>query len=128
MKLGTIKRISKEDMARQGDVPKWMDPMLDVLNDFIEKVGRALNGNLSFEDNFLSKIIDQEFTSAAELIVSPSLDGRTGLRAYGVTVLSTSGEQLLSLTWRLLETGNVGITIGFGSVVTAKCKVLILLR
>lgn len=128
MKLTNIKRISKEDMSRKGDVPGWMDPLLDTLNQFIENITQALSGNLTFEDNFLSKVITQEFTHATELIVSPKLEGRTGLRAYGVMPMSTSGEELASITWRLLENGNVGITLGFGSSVTAKCTLLILLK
>lgn len=128
MKLGTIKRISKEDMSRKGEVPGWMDPLLDTLNEFIEKVSQALNGNLNFEDNFLSKVVDQEFTHLTELIVSPRLDGRTGLRAYGAIVIATSGVKYDAITWRLIEDGNVGITLNFGSALTARCKILILLR
>lgn len=128
MKLGTIKRISKEDLARNGEVPKWMDPMLETLNQFIEKVSQALGGNLTFEDNFLCKLVEQEFTHATELVLSPRLDGRSGLRAYGLIPVFTSGVELSSLTWRTLENGNVGVTFGFGSAVTAKCKIIILLR
>ncbi len=72
MRLGTIKRISKEDMARKGDVPAWIDPMLETLNEFIEKITQALNGNLTFADNFLCKEVEQEFTDATELILSPA--------------------------------------------------------
>lgn len=129
MKLGGIKRISKEDLAKKDkNLPEWIDSLLEQLNPFIEQVTVALNGNLTFEDNFQAKVVEQEFTHAAELIVSPKLDGRTGLRAYGIIPISTSGEALDSLQWRLLDNGNVGITFGFGSSVTAKCKVLILLR
>jgi hypothetical protein len=128
MKLGTIKRISKEDMSKKGQVPGWMDPLLETLNEFIEKVSQALNGNLTFEDNFLCKVVEQEFTHATALTLSPRPEGRTGLRAYGVIPISTSGEELDSLTWSNLDTGNISVTIGFGSSTSAKCKLLILLR
>lgn len=128
MRLSSIKTISKEDMARRGEVPKWIDPMIETLNTFIDQVTRALSGNLTFEDNFLCKVIEQEFTHATELVVSPRPEGRNGLRPWGVQVEYASGEQVDSLTWRILDTGNIGVTIGFGSSVTAKCKLLILLR
>lgn len=128
MKLGTIKRISKEDMSQKGEVPAWMDPMLETLNTFIEKVTQALGGNLSFEDNFLSKLVETEFEDGVELIVSPRIDGRTGLRAYGVLPISASGAEVASLSWRNLDNGNVGVTFGFGTADTFKCRIIILLR
>jgi hypothetical protein len=128
MKLGTIKRISKEDMSKQGDVPKWMDPMLDTLNEFIEKVSQALLGNLTFEDNFLCKVVEQEFTHATEVIVSPRIDGRSGLRAVGVLPTYPGGEELDSFSWVTKENGNLGVTFWFGTSTTAKCRILILLR
>lgn len=128
MKLGTIKRISKEDMSKKGQVPEWMDPLLETLNDFIEKITQALNGNLSFDDNILSKTIEQEFTHAAELIISPDVAGRSGVRPYGVFPIASGGEVVDAFSWRLLDTGKIGVTINFSTATDAKCKLIILLR
>ena len=128
MRLSSIKRISKEDMARQGEVPKWVDPMLDTLNDFIEKVTVAINGNLSFPDNFLCKEIEQEFEDGVELEINTKLDGRAQLRAYGVLPESTGGVELDALQWRILPSGNIAVTMIFGTSTKATCRILILLR
>lgn len=128
MKLGLISRISKEDMARYGDVPKWMDPLLDTLNNFIEKVGTALNANLSFPDNVLCKEYKQDFTSGTAYTINPHLDGRPQANAYGVLVLDTNGAEVDKFLWSKLATGNIQVTITFSAATTNKCTLLILLR
>ncbi len=128
MKLGLIRRISKEDMARYGDVPKWMDPLLDTLNTFIERVATALNGNLAFPDNVLCKEFSQNFTSATAYTINPHLDGRPQANAYGVLVIDTNGAEVTKFLWSKLASGNISVTITFSAATTNKCTLLILLR
>ncbi len=128
MKLGLIKRISKEDMARHGDIPKYMDPLLDTLNDFIEKVATALSGSLSFADNFLCKEHTQDFESGVAYTINPKVDGRTQTRAYGVLPLDTNGAEVDKFLWQKLETGNISVTLTFSAATTNKCTILILSR
>lgn len=128
MKLSNVKRISKEDMSKLGEVPKWMDPLLTTLNDFIEKVTVAINGNLNFKDNFLCKEVEQDFTSGTEYEVNPRLDGRTQLRVYGVIPVDTLGAALDSFKWASLANGNISVTLTFTSAVSSKCRIEILLR
>lgn len=128
MKLGLIRRISKEDMARYGDIPKWMDPMLETLNTFIEKMTTALNGNLSFADNFLCKQVSQDFTSATAYTINPQIDGRSQLQAYGVIPIDTNGATIDKFLWEKLENGNISVTFTFSAATTNKCTILILLR
>lgn len=128
MKLGTIKRISKEDMARKGQVPTWVDPMLDTLNEFIEKITQAVSGNLTFADNFLAKTHYQSFTHNVAQIVNPNIEGRTQLTVDGVIPIDTNGVTVTGFKWSRLDTGNIEVTFSFSSSVTTKCKILIIMR
>ncbi len=128
MKLGLIKRISKEDMAAKGEIPGWVDPMLDVLNDFIEKTAKALNSNLSFADNFLCREHTQDFASGTAYDVNPAIDGRAKLRVYGVLLLDANGAEVDKLKWQKLANGNVSVTLTFTAATTNKCTILLLLR
>lgn len=128
MKLGLIKRISKEDMAKHGEVPKWMDPMLDTLNDFIEKTATAFNGNLSFGDNFLCKEHSQDFKSGTSYTVNPNIDGRTQTRPYGVLPIDTNGAEIDKFLWEKLASGGISVTFTFTAATTNKCTILILSR
>ncbi len=128
MKLGLIKRISKEDMARYGEVPKYMDPLLETLNTFIDRVATSLNGNLSFGDNVLCKEYSQSFASATAYTINPHLDGRPNASPYGVLVLDTNGAELTKVLWSKLASGNISVTLTFSTATTNKCTLLILLR
>lgn len=128
MKLGLIKRISKEDMAMKGEVPKWMDPMLDTLNNFIDKVSTALNGNLSFGDNFLCKEFSQQFTSGTAYEINPAIDGRAQTTCYAVVPLDTNGATIDKFLWEKLASGKIRVTFTFSAATTNKCTILILAR
>jgi len=128
MKLGLVRRISKEDMARHGDVPKWMDPLLETLNDFIEKITTALSGNLSFPDNFLCKEHTQDFKSGIAYTINPHIDGRTQTKAYAVVPLDTNGATIDKFLWQKLTSGNISVTFTFSAATTNKCTILILSR
>lgn len=129
MKLGLIKRISKEDMAKKGEVPKWIDPLLDSLNTFIERVTQALNGNLVFEDNFLSKISRQSMTSGTAYTINPALEGRSQTAVYGVLLIDTNGEEVDKFVWSRLASGAISVTVTFtDTTATATCVLLILSR
>jgi len=49
-KLPTVRRISREDL-RDKDVPKWVDQLLRLINNFFETVYSALASNLTFDEN-----------------------------------------------------------------------------
>lgn len=128
MKLGTIKRISKEDMSRKGEVPAWIDPMLDTLNEFIEKMTQAVSGNLTFGDNFLAKTHYQDFTDGVAQVVNPKIDGRTQLTVDGVWPIDTNGVEVVGFRWSRLDSGNIEVEFSFPSAVTTKCRLLIVMR
>ena len=140
MKLGLLKTIAKSELAKGGgEIPKWVDAFLGPLNSFIERVGIALQGRLTFEDNFLCKVTALEFTHATELLVNPSIDGGGALRVTGVLPLSAGGLAIDKFKWTQKDTGSVGITLSFENGVDpasatptvpatkATCRILILL-
>ena len=128
MKLGLLKRIPKEQLAKSGEVPPWLDGLLDPLNEFIEKVGLALQSRLTFGDNFLCKVVTQKFTSAVAGEVNPRASGQENLRVAGVLALDVSGEEITKLKWARKTNGNIDVTLTFTSGGEATCRILILLE
>jgi hypothetical protein len=128
MKLGILKRVSKEDLARSNEqLPQWLDSLLQPLNDFLEKAGNALQNRLSFEDNFYCKRVTLKFTDNVAQEISPRTDFAKNARAYGVLLVGSSGETVSTFTWEQLVSGNISVTVNFSSATDADCNLIILL-
>ena len=61
-KLPPIKRLTKEDMK---EAPSWIDRLLSPLNQFLDSVYRALNGQITFGDNITAQRFTTELTAGA---------------------------------------------------------------
>lgn len=127
MKLGVIKRILKEDLARGGELPGWIDQLLTPLNEFIEKIGLSLQSRLTFTDNFLCKIVTQSFTSNVEYEINPYLDQLKKTRPVGVLFPDFGGAVVDQFGWRVKSNGNLGVTIKFATAASSNCTIYILL-
>jgi hypothetical protein len=128
MKLGTISRIDKGDLSKSGEpIPKWVDALLDPLNQFIEQVGLALQNRLTFEDNFLTKIVTQKITHQTTIAINPRQTAQSTLRVQGVFLLYAGGQQVDAFGWKARTDGNIDVTIDFKTPGTYECKILILL-
>lgn len=128
MKLGILKRVSKEDLARSNEpLPKWLDQLLQPLNDFLEKAGNALQNRLSFNDNFYCKPLTLKFSDNVAQEINPRTDFAKNARATGVLLVGTSGEKVTSFTWEQLVNGNISVTIEFDTATDANCDLIILL-
>jgi hypothetical protein len=131
MKLGTIKRISRDDLAKSGEaLPKWLDLFLDPLNQAIEKFGIALTGALTFEDNILSKRVKLTFTHAVEQAVNPFPIGTRKLSVVGVFPVGASDQSIDAFKWTSKQDGSIGVTfqfVGGSSSTQAVCTIIILL-
>ena len=53
MKLPTSKKILREDVK---EAPKWINPLIDTLNSFMETVYQAMNRNITFSENITCSI------------------------------------------------------------------------
>lgn len=119
MKLGVIRRILKDDLAKRGEVPAWVDALLDPLNQFIGDCSQALTNNLTFPDNYSGKLLTLTFSHGTELAVNPN----TKTRVTGVIPLSVgsygSGSDGAFATlidkwgWVQKADGTIGLTFYF---------------
>jgi hypothetical protein len=130
MKLGTLRKAGKEDLQKAASeaLPKWIDALLGPVNEFIEKVGQALQNRLTFEDNFYAKLVNQSFDSGVELEVNAKAEFSGNARAYGVLLLGSSGTTVSTFAWAQKTNGNIAVTVTFVSATSAKCDLLLLLR
>lgn len=123
MKLGILKTIQREELSKFGELPGWLDPFLQTLNQFIGGAGNALKQGLSFEDNFLCKVKQLTFTHGVEQKINP--DSR--LRVVGVLPTMASGLIIDKFGWSQKSDGTIGVTFYFNSGTSAVCTVIILL-
>lgn len=129
MKFSQFKRILKEDLSKAGgDIPAWMDTLLQPLNLLIENVALALQNRLNFTDNFYCKEVTIKLTSDTEREINPTTPFAASARAYGVLVLASNNNAIAHMKWRNKNNGNVGVTVTYVSATEADCTLLILLR
>jgi hypothetical protein len=129
MKLGTLRRVLKEDLAKaSSDLPKWLDSLLSPINEFIEKVGQALQNRLTFSDNFFAKEVTLNFATGVEQEVNAKAAFSGNSRVYGVLLLSSAGSTVSNYVWSQKTNGNIAVTITFATATDADCMLLLLLR
>lgn len=124
MILGTIRRILKEDLARSGELPKWIEPFLSPLNEFIEKVVLALTGRLTFKDNFRCKTYVGKFASGIEKEVSIL----PGARVSGIMVIEALGQIITGYGFDRKTSGNIGVTVTHDGSGEIQCNIIIFLE
>lgn len=111
MNIPVIRRIFKEDIAKTGEPPKWIDALLDPLNQFLDKVTLALRNNLTLPENFAGKLIETKFQHDVTLDVNAGTSGKI----LGLVPLSTGQQALTSFKWVRNDDATVGITFGFAA-------------
>lgn len=129
MNLGRIRTIAKEDFKGK-EIPDWIDSLLDPLNQFIEQVGLALQGRLTFDDNFFSKTVTIKLTHNTALEINPS-QGDSNFqrsRVLGVIPIAASGYGIDAFKWSQLTNGNIEVTANFsgGTGTDISIKLLVL--
>lgn len=110
-----IKRLSREDFK---DAPPWIDRLIGWLNQFVEFVTLAFNGDITFDQNIRSQIKSFEVIAGASADLCTA-QFRTTLKVAprGVLMMKVterSGNYVvltnpISWTWRF-ETGTIYIT------------------
>lgn len=128
MKLGIVKTIGKEALSKTSEkLPLWLDQLLQPLNQFIQIVGTALNGNLDFQNNFRCVVKSIALTHAVELEINPN-PSTARLRVSGVACFHANGLIIDKFGWRFLDNGNIGVTIYFATGTSSECKLIIFLE
>lgn len=89
-KLPSINKISKEALK---DAPSWVDGLIGPINSFFETVYYAFNKNITFEDNFVSQMIELQFRTGGTYIsdnVFPDLTFNRSIptKTKGIIILS----------------------------------------
>lgn len=125
MKLGVVKTISKEELARAGELPKWIDALLDPLNQFIEKAGSALQGRLTFRDNSKGKESTQKLVHNVEKEINPFPPGTKSGRIIGVFPIDTNGEMWTGFSWSRKASGNISVKILFNAAGSTEADVVL---
>ena len=122
MKLPVIARLRREDLATAGDVPAWVDKLIDPLNQFIEQMGVAIQGRLAVGDNLAMKYITNTFTDNTELQINPN-DKR---RVVGILPVYASSKIITGYNFSYKNNGTIGITIKFDAAGSADCKIILI--
>lgn len=114
MKVPVIRRVLKEDIAKSGTPPTWIDALLAPINTFLDYITLALRNNLTLPENFAGKLIQTKFTHDVTLDVNPGTNGKI----LGLVPLGAGSQAITSFKWVKNNNGTVGITFGFGAAGT----------
>lgn len=126
MKIGVIKTIIREELSKIDSLPKWLDPFLQTLNQFISQVGLALKGNLTFKDNFLVRVKTITLTHGVAQEINP--DPTSKLKVGDVACFNAGGLVIDKFGWSQLSNGNISVTIYFASGTSSACRLYIFLE
>ena len=124
MRLSTIKTIVREELAKYGELPAWINPLLGTLNQFINSVGLALTGNLTYADNFACTEKVLILTHGVE----QALNTGSNSRPTEVRIRDANGLVIDKFGWSRKADGSVGVTVYFDggtSTTSIECRVLI---
>lgn len=124
MILGTVRRILKEDLARSGEVPGWVDALLSPMNEFIEKVTTAISGRLTFRDNIRCKVYSEKFSSGVAKEISIPAKSRVS----GVIAIDAFGQVITGYGFVRKSNGNIDMTFTHDGSDAVTCTVIILLE
>jgi hypothetical protein len=128
VKIDVIKKVDRADLAARGEIPPWVDPLIDAINQFIDPVGRALAQRLDFENNFLCRKIEAEFTTDVESIFNPTVKAPiVNPKAIGMIPIHTGGVTLTGQKFTQKDDGTIGITLTFTGATTADFRIILFL-
>lgn len=132
MKIPVIRKVLKDDLARAGgEIPAWMDGFLYTLNQFIETVGSALQGRLTFADNVASKRITLTFEHAVSQDVAidagQTISGVIPVLCTNSTDTTANANIVSGVKVTLKGNGVVGIQVNFAGGAGVKATVTLLI-
>jgi len=123
MKLNILKTIQKEELSKYGELPEWINPFLQGLNQFISSVGQAIRGKLTFEENFQCVTKNMAFSHG----VATKVTTGSTLKVIGVIPTYAGGLIIDKFGWVYNSDGTIGVTFYFVTGTSATCKIIILL-
>lgn len=117
MLIPPLNQLRVEDFPK--DQQQWLAKLLLPLNQFLTATTRALNGQLTFTDNFVSqrKTLSFVYTSTTlPLSISTTVSNPQDVRVISATVGATTGVSAsgtptaVVCTWQLTNTNTISIT------------------
>ena len=107
MKVSNFKRLSRTDNPQ---IPEWMEPLLKVINDQFESITTALQGSLTFDDNFNAEI--KEFSLKDNTAVDVKLSRVKG-KPRGVILLDRDVFDYHVAAFEILDEKTVRVKLSF---------------
>jgi hypothetical protein len=115
-----IKKLLKSDLQ---DSPDWFDPVITVLNEFLDTVISALRKKLTFSDNFLAEYKEFTFTHGVELEIATTLSSYGGVLIVKPPNTADADQMIAAWGARQVKTKTIGVTINFVGAGTTSGKV-----
>lgn len=109
MQITPLSQISVADFPKEQQ--KWLPLLLQPINQFLQSVTTAMQGNLDFKNNFLGQTQNLNFTFSTTTLPIKFAVTMTGTPQSLVCVSATQGTTPIVLlpAWKLLN-GNIYIT------------------
>lgn len=126
MKIGIIKKISKDDFPDRSNLPAWIDPFLGTINDFIQTVATALEGRLSIEDNFAMRKVALTLTSGQKQKINIQVGSKSPGKVVGMLPVYAGGKTIAGTKMTHETDGSIGVTLTFSEGGTSACLVYLL--
>jgi len=96
--------IKREDIP--GDVPDWINYILEPLNSFMDTTITALRNGINYQDNIKSSLKKFVFNDGEELIIRHKFNGRVGVHVLYC-------EDFFTIKTRQVNNDSIGITFLF---------------
>jgi hypothetical protein len=105
MKIGAYRRVNRGDL---GDVPAWVDTILETLQSQIEQLTNCLMGNVTLGDNIRGESQEVRLVHGVETVI------RVKNRPRDIQVSWVAGGYgKAGFSWRTIDKEKVGVTILF---------------
>lgn len=114
MKLPIVKRLDRADLSGKGDLPGWIDPLLGMINSFLDPLVTAIQGRLTLADNLYGAKLSVNLTHNTDLKIGyVASNPRFTTKPIGCVVISTNGNKYTSFSWVLNSDKSVTLNIEF---------------
>lgn len=126
MKLPVLKRLDKQDLAGKGDIPSWVDGLLQALNTFLDPVGKCLQRRITFSDQFFGVQMSVSLTHGVKTTINPVIQAQYAvnqMRVVAIQLVDPDGQIVTGFGWTRNANGTIGVTANFaaGGTTTATC-------
>lgn len=124
MLIRLVRRIAKEDLAQKGELPAWIDSLLNPINNFLDNTISALRNGITFRDNVLCQVASQKFRHDVE----SEIQVNGPYKIQGMIPVMAEADFITGFKLTRKTNGNAGVTLKLSSGDEANCTVIVLLE